>query len=105
MTAPIILIGGEAVELKPVSFAVVRKIAPLLEQMQTVGSEVEMRGMMIGILAPILGRTSDDLEATMTWIEAGTLAFRFGDILSFAGLVQRTGEALATSSPPSASTI
>ena len=106
--APKIIIAGEAVELAPISFSQVKRLAPLLDVMRTAANDLEVRDAVVGITAICLGREAEALGAAISYRETTVLMEQWRSVLEWIGLVPEApaeGEATATSSQPGASTI
>jgi hypothetical protein len=108
MSAPILVIGGVATPLPPITFSMVRAIIPTLTSMRKEDSDIDAMGKMVAILAVFLGATAEQLEQSATYVELiKIMRDQWADVMRWTGLVpaDAPGEATATSSPPSASTI
>ncbi len=109
LTAPAIMIGGTARVLPPISFGMVKRVAPILEAMRTAPGNLELRGLVLDAVAVFLPADRATLEEEILYVETTALLEQWGSILIWSGLVSAEatapGEAPAASSPPSASTI
>ncbi len=108
MNPPALALYGATVTLPAISFAAVRRVAPLLDQMATLAPEAasrgwEVRSLMLQAVAIFAGRDPAQAEEELSFVEAAGISERWGDILAWAGLVPASGEAPAASSPMSVS--
>ncbi len=108
MNPPVLALYGAATTLPAISFATVRRVAPLLDQMAALAPDAatrgwEVRALMLQAVALFAGRDPAKAEDEISFVEAAGISERWGDILAWAGLVPASGEALATSSPMSVS--
>ena len=108
MNPPVLLLYGASLTMPAISFAAVRRVAPLLDQMAALSPEAatrgwEVRSLMLQATAIFAGRDPAKAEEEISFVEAAGISERWGDILAWAGLVPASGEAPATSSPTSVS--
>jgi hypothetical protein len=109
MEAPKIFIGGSEHELPPVSFAAVKRMMPIMASVHTAQSDMDVRDASVAMLAIIVGVDADKLANDITYLETTAMLQAWPDVMRWVGFVlpetPASGEAQATSSPPSASTI
>jgi hypothetical protein len=106
MDAPFVTVCGTKMVLPMISFAMVKRVAPILDALHADTSTIEIVGHVLDALAVFLGIDADKLKEDVWYSETQALLLAWPAVLEWAGLVPPApGEAAATGSQPSASTI
>lgn len=98
MKPPILTIGGQEVELAPVTFAALKKLAPLISNWITPGTLVEQGEKVVAILSVLLDEPEAAITERIIFREIGAMEPLWSSVMEWIGLVApKSGEAPATS--------